>query len=353
MKHLPNVTLIAIDCVNLERVLLAADISTKEITFGKVKILSSIKSNDPRVIPIEHIPSTEAYSEFMIKELHKYIDTDFAITFQYDGFIFNLDAWTDEFLKYDYIGAPWYHLGDLHVGNGGFSLRSKRLINWLAENWQTVGARIHPEDVFISKFVRPLVEKIGMQYAPVELAAQFSKEGNEHSVVWNGEFGFHGIKYTDISRWLDKHPEYKKELTYEIDDYATLMKKYPIYDGSVHSLKFGKYELKNYKTISEGKKNYEVRVTKEKYYNFMDIIQGNTLVFKRSGVAFKDFPIPAYERILKSIEHFNSLKDFREKYPTLSITPPVKNLSKWKIIASRFTGDYFFPIEVGYTVFWF
>jgi hypothetical protein len=34
-------------------------------------------------------------------------DTEFAILVHEDGFIVNPECWSDEFLKYDYIGAPW------------------------------------------------------------------------------------------------------------------------------------------------------------------------------------------------------------------------------------------------------
>ena len=55
MKILNNVTLVGIDCVDLKRLQLVADISTKEITFAKVKLLTSIKSSDSRVINIKKI----------------------------------------------------------------------------------------------------------------------------------------------------------------------------------------------------------------------------------------------------------------------------------------------------------
>ena len=85
-KIISNVTLIGVDCVDLERLKLAADVSTKEISFGKVKLLTSIPSNDPRVVKIPPIKSIKEYSDFMIKNLDQYIDTDFALVFQYDGF---------------------------------------------------------------------------------------------------------------------------------------------------------------------------------------------------------------------------------------------------------------------------
>jgi ASC-1-like (ASCH) protein len=352
MINLPDVTLIGVDCVDIERLILACNISTKEIQFGQVKLLSSIGTSDPRVIKIDPLLSPEAYSDFMIKELWKYIDTPFAIIFQYDGFILNSSAWRDEFLNYDYIGAPWYHLGDLHVGNGGFSLRSKKLVTWLADNYNRVDAKIHPEDVFISRFARPLLEKEGMIFADEKTASLFSKEGSERSVVWNGEFGFHGIKYTDISRWKDVHPDYGEKLNYKLDDYCMLMRKYPTYDGTVHTLRFNKYNLKNYKALSEGKKNYEVRITNGKYEDMTRIKEGDTVVFKRSGVPFEKFPVPAFEKKVAKIENFQTKGELHMKYPSLIIHPLRHKLPAWKRVLSYIASDYFCA-DAPYTIVWF
>ena len=74
------------------------------------------------------IDSIEAYCKFIVKDLVKHIDTDFVLICQHDGFILNPKAWTDDFYLYDYIGAPWWHQDHKAVGNGGFSLRSKKLL---------------------------------------------------------------------------------------------------------------------------------------------------------------------------------------------------------------------------------
>ena len=116
-KIISNITLIGVDCIDLERLKLAADISTKEISFGKVKLLSSIPSDDPRVVKISPIKSIKEYSDFMIKELDKYIDTDFALVFQYDGFVLNASAWSDDFLKYDYYKKQ-YRGNDVRIKFG-------------------------------------------------------------------------------------------------------------------------------------------------------------------------------------------------------------------------------------------
>ncbi len=100
-KFLPNVTLLGLDCVDIERLKLACDICQKDFEFGAVKLLSSIPDSDSRVIPIKNINSIEEYSHFFVKEVNDHVDTDFVLVIQYDGFILNPQAWNDDFLKYD------------------------------------------------------------------------------------------------------------------------------------------------------------------------------------------------------------------------------------------------------------
>ncbi|OGG48234.1 hypothetical protein A3G63_02375 [Candidatus Kaiserbacteria bacterium RIFCSPLOWO2_12_FULL_52_8] len=209
MKALPQVTLFGLDCVNIDRLLLAAEICQKDFIFGAVKLLTSIRSTHPDIITIPKVSSTAQYSEFMIKKLNRYIDTNFALIIQHDGFILNPAAWTDAFLKYDYIGAPWAHVPGADVGNGGFCLRSKKLIKLIHDNYRTLGGTLHPEDKYISLTARPFLESKGVRFAPESVAARFSMEGSEkYGVTWENQFGFHGLRWTDISRWRAKHPEY-------------------------------------------------------------------------------------------------------------------------------------------------
>ena len=52
---------------------------------------------------------------------------------QWDGYVVNPEAWDPAFLGCDYLGAKWYwHDDGMRVGNGGFSLRSRRLLDALA-----------------------------------------------------------------------------------------------------------------------------------------------------------------------------------------------------------------------------
>jgi hypothetical protein len=101
---------------------------------------------------------------------------------QHDGYILNPDLWTDEFLEYDYIGAPWE---DGTVGNGGFSLRSQRLMETVASmTW-----RLHHEDCLICGPLRGPLEDAGFKFAPTDVAARFSFE--RYAAGYQRTFGFH------------------------------------------------------------------------------------------------------------------------------------------------------------------
>lgn len=350
-KHLPNVTLIGVTCLDLLSIKIAADICEKYFSFGSVKILSSVKNDDPRIIPISHYNTLQNYSDFCIKELWKYVETDYAICFHPDGFILNPEAWDDNFLNYDYIGAPWFNRGSLHVGNGGFSLRSKRLLTFIGKNYQKIGGNFFPEDFWICSIARPFLEKEGMIFAPLEVAQRFSKEGNEHGIFWSGEFGWHGLNYTDISKWFDKNPEYKNKIIQNLDDFTVFMRKYPVYDGTFHVLQCKPIQVSNYKKLASGEKNYDCRLNLD-IINFPEIKTGHKIIYKLFRISLEKVGVKTFERQVKKVEKFSSKKEFLEKYPNLDITPSF-NLPKWRQRAIKIFGNLAYPENKSYTLIWF
>ena len=151
------------------------------------------------------------YSDFAIKELPKYIESDFALFANHDGYIVNTEAWDDNFLNYDYIGGPWLP-GTLpstgaRVGNGGFSLRSKKLLDrCLQDDFKLVDTPppelYRADDVMICSIYKKLLEDSGIKFAPIEIAAKFSWVSDipEVTRTWRECFGAH-IK--DIKEFLD------------------------------------------------------------------------------------------------------------------------------------------------------
>ncbi len=187
--NLPDVTLVCVDD-NYEQGLSAMLKCSKDIQFGDMKLFSSSMTARLGIAEvIDKLGSKEAYSKFILKELHKYIDTKYCLIVQHDGFVRNPEAWNNEFMQYDYIGATWWYKDGKNVGNGGFSLRSKKLLE-LCANLPTTAT--HPEDHIICRDMRPYLESKGIKFAPETLANQFSFEGYNQPGTYTNQFGFHG-----------------------------------------------------------------------------------------------------------------------------------------------------------------
>ncbi len=203
---LKNVTLFGIDARNPQGIKRAAEICQQNIDFGDTVIITESLFTGATLQE-----GRENYSKFMIKELDKYINTAFVLTIHADGYVVNWNAWDYDWLLYDYIGATWNYKDNKNVGNGGFSLRSKKLIRILATD-KDIEA-IHPEDDTICRYYREYLEQgYGIKFAPEHIANKFSieaygsnmfdsqgKKGN----LYNGQFGFHG-PHVDFSN----HAEY-------------------------------------------------------------------------------------------------------------------------------------------------
>jgi ADP-heptose:LPS heptosyltransferase len=143
---------------------------------------------DIEVVKIAPIKSKQEYSRWVIKELYKYIETEFVLLTQWDGWVLNGDQWNDEFYEYDYIGAPWIFEHNRNVGNGGFSLRSKNMCYVLGTD--PLIQITHPEDQSIGILYRGYLEETyGAKFPSEELADTFAYE---LKCPASPTFGFHG-----------------------------------------------------------------------------------------------------------------------------------------------------------------
>jgi glycosyltransferase involved in cell wall biosynthesis len=201
--HLPQITLVGADCVDIERLIDAADKSCEGIEFGAVKLFSSLESDDPRVYRIRHLGSKEDYSWFIMKEMVHYIDTEYILIIQHDGYIIDPMKWRPEWLQYDLIGAVWEWYpedGRTRVGNGGLSVRSKRLMEIVKKdnsiypmNEHGINHHCEEDHVICRIFGKYLQDNYGIKFAPEDEARKFSIEAwRNPDPVYRGQFGFHG-----------------------------------------------------------------------------------------------------------------------------------------------------------------
>ena len=108
---LPQVTLCAMDSVQVRATLKAMEYSMKDIVFADAVIITDKKPLFmPKGIRYAHIDKLCNIDDFNYKtvyDLGDYIKTEFALLVHYDGFVVHPEMWRDEFLEYDYIGSPW------------------------------------------------------------------------------------------------------------------------------------------------------------------------------------------------------------------------------------------------------
>jgi Protein of unknown function (DUF5672) len=210
---LPQVTLCAADARSPELAAEALGRSMAQVDFGCVKLFTHAWAGQPdgiEVVDVGPIRSGAEYSRFILKRLPEQVTTPFVLVSQWDGFVVDASAWQDEFLEYDYIGAVWADQpAALSVGNGGFSLRSQRL---LRAGHDANFTEQHPEDVALCRSHRDVMERTyGVRFAPPSLARRFAYENESPRAP---TFGFHGPKNlpaaldaATITRWLDRLPD--------------------------------------------------------------------------------------------------------------------------------------------------
>ncbi|MDP3549106.1 MAG: DUF5672 family protein [Novosphingobium sp.] len=188
---LPDVTLCAVTSINVAATVQALTTSMAQADFGAVKLFTDVRLqlDDDRIeiVLIDRLTSSKAYSAFLLATLPDHIGTSHCLVTQWDGHVVNAESWRPAFLDYDYVGASWPQFGDGHdVGNGGFSLRSRRLLDMCRD--EAFDAH-HPEDVAIGRTNRPWLESMGMRFASKAIADQFAAErtGDPRAC-----FGYHG-----------------------------------------------------------------------------------------------------------------------------------------------------------------
>lgn len=194
MLNLSNTTLICLTGKELTAHKKALELSSENIEWGAVKL---IFDND--------IKSIDDWNYKMIYELHNYVQTEFAMVIHADGYVIKPSAWREEFLDYDFIGAPWPLPKDnysyktpegelIRVGNS-VSIRSKRIMELpskLGLEWKSYYGNTN-EDGFLCVHNRKILQEHGCKFAPLDVAKYFSKE---HIIPENqgiDTFAFHSL----------------------------------------------------------------------------------------------------------------------------------------------------------------
>lgn len=205
--QLPNVTLMCMTSVNVMESVKAMVYSMEQIDFGDAVFISHKK---PIYLPgkirfsyTSKLTDIDCFNYKMIYELTDHIHTDYVMIVHADGFVVNPKMWRDEFLDYDYIGAPWpdphddFTYRDINgnlcrVGNS-VGIRSKKLLDFPRQAnlpFEADHGYFH-EDGFLCVKNRHLIEAAGMRIAPLEVAKYYSHETMIPEIEGITPFAFH------------------------------------------------------------------------------------------------------------------------------------------------------------------
>lgn len=196
---LPSVTLICIDCVNANRAIKVLERCKAVADFGAVKLLTHIPVQYEHKIKIIPLNSLVAYSIFVLTRLHEYIDTEHLLIVQRDGWILNPESFDSAWLKNDFTGPIFVQYDK--VGSGGFSLRSKKIMQEVSKvvpEWD--GSQKHADEIqdglgFYEDGIICLSNRLSSDYkiASLEQAADFAMGGNRNPDYYRPHpFGYHG-----------------------------------------------------------------------------------------------------------------------------------------------------------------
>ncbi len=210
MRTLSNVSLVAVATVEVDAIIKALEYSSRGIYFGRTILFSNstsmLKQSAIEHVHIEKFMNVGEWGKFIVFELHKHITTSHIMLIHADGFVVNPEAWSDEFLQYDYIGAPWplprdsysyrdYFGNIIRVGNS-VSLRSQKLLKLpsdLGLTWSGEHGFLH-EDGFLCVQNRHILQQHGIKYAPLSVACRFAHETPLRETQGIVPFAFHKWK---------------------------------------------------------------------------------------------------------------------------------------------------------------
>jgi hypothetical protein len=208
MIHLPGVTLIVqapVEPPNLGAMVINQ--ITRHLEFDAVHLLTTSPPSidfPGEFIPVALMPWNK-WQRIQAYGMQDFFETSHALICECDGFPVNPHLWDPEWMKYDYIGAPWAPLSnprqsnapdEFRVGNAGCSLQSKRFRELLFSNRRHYIEGMASDVWFCQREdIRRMAARLGITFAPVEEAIRFSFESDIPEFPgWDTSksFAFHG-----------------------------------------------------------------------------------------------------------------------------------------------------------------
>jgi hypothetical protein len=180
MLSLPDVTLVLIETREHDLAQLALEDCERNAEFCDVLIFTDRPSQfiraDRRIVAVEDWPNKESWSRCFWYDVPLHVRTSHVLSIQWDSWIVAPEMWRDEYLEYDYIGAPWWYKDGMNVGNGGFCLRSTRFLRFIRKHRDQFPCITALDDDLYCRKYRPTLQSAGFEWAPEPLAQDFAFE---------------------------------------------------------------------------------------------------------------------------------------------------------------------------------
>lgn len=195
--------------------------SDAEVIFSEFNNLDIQSLNKPVI-------TREEYSEILMSyNFWLSLPAEHILVFQTDSALNpNSKHKIEEFLEYDYVGAPWSHL-EGRIGNGGLSLRKRSVMLRALKTYQK---ETHPEDLMISALLYSMNAKL----PSTEIASHFSVE----TMFYEDPLGVH-------SPWL----------------YLPTAQLFKLKNG--FSVLFDAYNVKTLTTMNDYKREIDLAIEKD------------------------------------------------------------------------------------------
>lgn len=194
MLKLPDITLVLIETREHDLAQLALEDCESRAEFGDVLIFTDRPSQflraSRRIVTVPNWESKIGWSKCFWYDVGHNMRTSHALCIQWDSWIVAPEMWRDEYLRYDYIGAPWWYKDGMNVGNGGFCLRSTALMRFIYSHRRELPVITDLDDDLYCRKYRPTLQDAGFEWAPESLANDFSFE-TQRPDPSSRHFGFH------------------------------------------------------------------------------------------------------------------------------------------------------------------
>lgn len=182
MLSLPSLTLVMIETLEHELARLAVNECVRKAKFGDVLIFTDKPELfepldcEARFVREPCWPDKMGWSRASWYDVPPHVRTSQTLYIQWDSWIWEPGCWTDDFLAYDIIGAPWPWHPDRRVGNLGFAIRSTRLIRYVLKHRDRYPCNTNVDDDLLCRKYRSSLEEEGFIWAPEHVAERFAFE---------------------------------------------------------------------------------------------------------------------------------------------------------------------------------